>query len=116
MRTIIAGSRSCNDYRQVLLAVDGCGWTISAVVSGAARGVDRLGERWATANGIPIDRHAVTAMQWRENGRRAGYLRNVRMSECADALIALWDGWSPGTKHMIDIAVRKGLLTHVHFV
>jgi len=55
-------------------------------------------------------------MQWRENGRRAGYLRNVRMSECADALIALWDGWSPGTKHMIDIAVRKGLLTHVHFV
>ena len=31
------------------------------------------------------------------------------MADNADALIAIWDGESRGTKHMIDIARRKGL-------
>lgn len=116
MRTIIAGSRTCCDYSELLQAVRECGWDITRVISGGARGVDRLGEQWAFEQGLPLERYPVTSMMWREEGRGAGMMRNARMAEHADALIALWDGTSPGTKGMIDIATRKGLRVHVHFV
>jgi hypothetical protein len=32
----------------------------------------------------------------------------------AEALIALWDGRSNGTRHMINAAVVNGLTVHVH--
>lgn len=35
------------------------------------------------------------------------------MADRAEALIALWDGESRGTKHMIDLARRKGLRVFV---
>jgi hypothetical protein len=42
-------------------------------------------------------------------GKGAGYIRNATMAKNADAVIAFWDGNSPGTKHMIDIANQKKL-------
>src|SRR3990167_8273321 len=35
------------------------------------------------------------------------------MAEYAGALIAIWDGESPGTKHMIDLAKKKGMKVKV---
>jgi hypothetical protein len=35
------------------------------------------------------------------------------MAQNADALIAVWDGQSPGTKHMIDVAKARGLRVFV---
>jgi hypothetical protein len=31
------------------------------------------------------------------------------MAQHADALVAIWDGKSPGTKHMIEVAKARGL-------
>ena len=42
-------------------------------------------------------------------GKRAGYLRNETMAQNADALVALWDGKSRGTRHMLNIAKECGL-------
>lgn len=42
-------------------------------------------------------------------GRGAGFKRNVRMAKYADALVAFWNGKSPGTKHMIQTAQNKKL-------
>ena len=56
MKTIIAGSRDLTDYNLVKLAVEESGFEIAEVVSGGARGVDRLGERWAKEHGVPIKR------------------------------------------------------------
>ena len=36
------------------------------------------------------------------------------MATKADALIAVWDGVSRGTKHMIDIAKKNGLSVFVY--
>lgn len=36
------------------------------------------------------------------------------MAKQADALVAVWDGESRGTKHMIDIARKEGLEVYVH--
>lgn len=113
MRTIIAGSRWFNDAAQVEIAMRKCGWRPSIVVSGGAPGVDRLGEQWASKNGIAC---VIVRAHWHEHGKAAGPLRNRAMADQADALVALWDGWSRGTKDMIDVGVSRGLTVYVHFI
>jgi len=114
MRTIIAGSRDCKDYSKVIQAIKECGWKPTVVISGTASGGDRLGELWARNNGIKIEQHPA---DWDKYGRkRAGYIRNVEMAEVAEALIALWNGQSAGTKDMIEIAKKKGLKIFVLMV
>ena len=113
MRTIIAGSRSVHDLNEVLIAVLEAPWVPTSVVSGTARGADRLGEQFAHDFSLPVTRFPA---DWSAHGKRAGFLRNKEMAEHADALVALWDGHSRGTKSMIDIAAAKGLAVHVRMV
>jgi hypothetical protein len=113
MRTIIAGSRSCSDYNELLRAIDKKEWEISVVLSGAAQGVDLLGEMWAIKNNKPLETYPA---QWRKYGKSAGFLRNETMAQNADALIAIWDGKSKGTKHMIEKAKDHGLKVYVHII
>lgn len=96
---IIAGSRTINHPRHVIQAIKNSGFTISTVISGTANGADKLGEEFAERNNIKVERYPAN---WDKNGKKAGYLRNVEMAKEADCLIAIWDGKSKGTKHMID--------------
>lgn len=109
MKVIIAGSRSIVDYAAVegsmQHAVKAWG-RISQIVSGTARGVDRLGEQWAAAHGIPVKRFPA---DWNKYGKQAGYIRNVEMADYADACLVVWDGDSRGSMHMYRIAETKGL-------
>ncbi len=110
MRVIIAGSRGINDYAKICDAVQQSGFLISQILSGMAQGVDSLAVRYATENGLPCEHFPA---EWRKWARSAGYRRNTQMAQHADALIAVWDGKSPGTKHMIDVARARGLRTFV---
>jgi threonine/homoserine efflux transporter RhtA len=111
MKVIIAGSRTIEDYLMVEAAVAASGFEITEVVSGNARGVDRLGEQWAFQRGILITRFIPN---WDLLGKKAGHIRNAQMGEYADALIALWDGKSSGTKNMIDYMRIKKAPIYVH--
>lgn len=104
MKVIIAGSRSVTDADRVFEAIEASPFGISEVVSGTARGVDRLGEEWAAMNGIEIKRFPA---DWKRLGSVAGFLRNREMAEYADALIAVWDGKSRGTEHMINLMANR---------
>lgn len=110
MRTIIAGSRSIDSIDAVRVAVSFCGWIPSVVISGCAAGVDLLGEQWAKENGIPIEKFPA---EWNKFGKSAGPIRNGQMANAAEALIAVWDGSSSGTKNMIEQATKKGLKVSV---
>jgi hypothetical protein len=113
MRLIVAGSRGITDGAWVMAELDRLthnAQNISAVISGGARGVDRIGESWAIGHDIPVE---VYPAEWDRDGRGAGYRRNERMASKADALAAFWDGESRGTKHMIEVARNKGLLVRV---
>lgn len=112
-RVIIAGSRGINDLQIVYDAVIASGFTITSVLSGTARGVDKLGEYWAHHHNIAVQRFPAN---WGELGKSAGYTRNALMADNADKLILIWDGHSPGSKHMLDIARKKGLKIYVHTV
>jgi len=110
MKTIIAGSRGITDYQLVAAAVAESGFDVTVVVSGGAKGVDSLGERWALEHGVPVER---VLPDWRRYGRGAGLVRNAEMIDGADALVALWDGASRGTAHVIRMARKRGLSVHV---
>jgi hypothetical protein len=113
MKTIIAGSREITDINDVLQAIAWAkeeGFTISEVISGTARGVDKLGEEYARRNNLPVIRFPAN---WDKYGKSAGYRRNATMANFAQALIAVWDGKSRGTMHMIDLARAKGLRVFV---
>ena len=99
MKVIIAGTREVTNYKALLNAIENAPFEITEVVSGCCRGVDQLGERWAKENGIPTKIFRANFFQY---GKRAGPLRNKEMAEYADALIAIWDGKSNGTKDMIN--------------
>ena len=110
MKTILAGSRGIHDYAIMLKAIQASGFEISEVVCGTARGPDQHGARWAEENGISI---TCFKPDWKKYGRGAGLHRNKAMAEYADALIALWEGQSSGTKNMIDLATARGMKVFV---
>ncbi|QQS32986.1 MAG: hypothetical protein IPM50_15290 [Acidobacteriota bacterium] len=79
--------------------------TPTHIVSGGARGVDTLARLYAQSNGIEF---TESLAGWDRYGKRAGFLRNCVMVGAADAVIAVWDGESRGTKHSIDYARLQG--------
>lgn len=114
MKVIIAGSRTISkSVPHINDAVILSGFQITEVVSGGARGVDSDGEIFAQWKNIPFVRFPAN---WDKHGKSAGYIRNNQMALYADALIAIWDGKSRGTDHMIKEAKRKGLKVFIHQV
>ena len=110
MRVIIAGGRDVTDYSYVLDAVNESKFDITTVVSGGASGVDSLGERYAKENKIKLE---IFPADWNKHGKAAGPIRNREMANTADALIAIWDGISRGTKNMIETAQNKKLTVYI---
>lgn len=120
MKTIIAGSRDLVDPRMVEWAVEQSGFQITEIVSGGARGVDTLAIEYAGRVGLPCK---VFYAAWRPYpddpsivDRGAGLKRNCQMADYSDALVAIWNGRSRGTKHMIETAKKAGLSVYVERV
>lgn len=120
MRIIVAGSRDITDYAVVREAFIQSGFWKQfhgdiEVVSGTARGVDRLGEEFARKNGLTC--HKFPA-DWDIHGKAGGHIRNCYMGDFAKEgdgrLLAIWDGVSRGTKQMIDYARSIGLKGYVY--
>ncbi len=111
MKTIIAGSRSITNQVTVFWAIDNSPFCdkITEVVSGGARGIDTLGELWAARNAIPVTQFLP---DW-SVGKHAGLLRNSEMATYADALIAIHDGKSTGTLHMITQMKKLSKIVHI---
>lgn len=137
MRVIIAGSRSIKGEQAeglIAQAAEDANWPISEVISGDAEGVDKAAIEWAKKKALDW---VIMPANWTGKGKRAGYARNKKMAWYARSasrilelqdkevelkwkggLIAIWDGKSKGTAHMIDLAREFGLevfiLTHPH--
>lgn len=106
MKTIIAGSRSITDETLLRRVIPHLKWEITRVVTGCAKGADRLGQVWAYENGIKIDYFPA---KWEKYGRGAGFKRNEVMAEHGEALLLLWDGSSKGSLDMLERAKEHGL-------
>jgi|688.fasta_scaffold36534_11 hypothetical protein len=113
MKTIIAGSRTVKDGVLIEQAVKESGFNISKVLCGGAKGADVLGRNYAKSKGIPVLEFPA---DWAKFGNGAGIIRNVAMANNAEALIAIWDGQSRGTRHMIDEAKKRNLKVYIKII
>jgi hypothetical protein len=117
MKLIIAGSRTITKYSQLENALK-CNSGIQCnhiteIVSGHARGADRLGEKFAKIHGYPLK---IFRARWDSYGPVAGFIRNEEMADYGDVLLALWDGESTGTDHIITMMDMLNKPYYVHYV
>ncbi len=113
MKIIIAGGRDVVNPNFLTLALADAisqDFYITEVVCGMAKGADTLGALWARANNIPIK---CFPANWERFGNQAGPIRNKEMAVYADGLLALWDGQSRGTRHMIETMRNMGKILRV---
>ena len=117
MNILIAGSRDFDDYD--LLEVTITQWAKDnpqinqdevTIISGGARGADKLGERFAREYSLLLQ---IYPAQWDMYGKSAGYRRNQVMAEVSNVAFIFWDSQSKGTEHMINLCRSKNIDTHV---
>ncbi len=103
---------------------------VPVLVSGGASGADVTAEEIFKASGFEIDRYPakwndLTAAPCKIGTNRygekynmlAGFNRNSEMQAQAEALIAVWNGKSTGTKDMIDkmVGAAKPVIVYDYF-
>lgn len=122
-KVVVAGSRDL-PYSDAIVrflieqAFDRAPFPVDAIVSGTAWGVDEQGEilgqrynmpvaefpaKWDATEGKP-DGQVGTRKDGDKYWKLAGFDRNEAMARYGDALIAIWDGASSGTRNMIETA------------
>lgn len=112
MKIIICGSRGFDDYKLLCDVVNkfitdySCGDI--EIISGGAKGADKLAEKYAFEHGY---KKTVFQAEWDAYGKSAGPIRNKKMAEYGDHVIAFWDGNSKGTKNMIELAKKHNIQT-----
>ena len=75
------------------------------IVSGGAAGIDSLAAEYARRNGLKL---TEILPQYDRYGRAAPILRNKRIVEYADQILAFWDGSSKGTLWGVRYAEKIG--------
>ena len=77
-----------------------------AVVSGGATGVDEMAEAWAKEMNLPM---FVIKPDWKRWGKAAGPIRNSKIVELADTLVAFSTPNTTGTMDTLKKARKKGI-------
>lgn len=115
MKLAIIGSRTFKNYdllKQVY-NVFFARYTVTTIVSGGARGADKLAAQLAQELNIEL---LEFVPDWNKHGNKAGYLRNIDIINNCDMLLAMWDGVSTGTNHSITIAKEQRKPTLIWYI
>lgn len=102
MRLAIIGSRHCPPIN----IEEHLPFAPTTIVSGGAVGADSHAKHYAIRNNIPI---VEFLPDYKEYGRKAPILRNIKIVDNCDFVLAFWDGTSRGTKFTLDYAIKKGV-------
>ena len=99
MRLAIIGSRTCP------LAYIGfyLPFVPDIIVSCGAKRADTYAQEYAVKDNIPLIEFLP---DYQKYGRKAPLLRNLKIVDNCDSLLAFWDGKSRGTKFTIDYAEK----------
>ncbi len=110
IKVIVAGSRDFKDFELLKSKLDFYLKRYSPsqveIVSGAARGADRMGERYALARQFKLNSFPA---QWDVYGKSAGYLRNEVMAKYSTHCVVFIVNNSKGSSHMIELAKKHKL-------
>jgi|TARA_R110000744_G_scaffold246787_3_gene363200 hypothetical protein len=108
MRILIAGGRNFTDKQFLEEYMSKYLSEVTVVISGTAKGADRLGEKWAQANDVAVERYPA---QWSRYGGAAGPIRNQEMLDKGKPdLVVVFKG-GKGSAHMASIARKAKVKT-----
>lgn len=131
-RVVVAGSRSFKDKALFLKVLND--FVLynklepknTAFISGLAKGPDSMVVDWCKEYNwnyaeYPADWKnldvPMVKIRRNDHGEQynalAGHNRNREMAEAGSHLLAIWDGLSPGTKNMLELAKHYSLLIHL---
>jgi len=115
MRLAVVGSRGFDNHNILYATIDQLRevYDIDTIVSGGAKGADRLAECYAKDYNLKMN---IILPVWRVNGkidRGAGYKRNFEIWDNSDLGVAFWDGKSKGTAHSFKISEKQKKLLYV---
>lgn len=106
MKVAIVGSRNLKVNLDVHIPKDA-----TLIISGGANGIDRLAEEYA-------DKHRISKLiikpEYDKYGKTAPLVRNKKIVDSADMVIAFWDGQSRGTYNVMEYAKKVGKRLVVH--
>lgn len=108
MKVAIVGSRLFAGpaaHAWIADAVLASEFEVTELVSGGAVGIDSAAESWAALHHLP---KKIFLPLWERNGRQAGFIRNHQIVEYAEAVIAIWDLKSRGTRSTIELTLKAG--------
>ncbi len=110
MRVAIVGSRKFRDYKLMLEYLKEINLGITHIVSGGAPGADSLAERLAKDFRISITTHYAN---WDKFDKAAGAIRNEKVVNDCQAVVAFPGPESKGTRDVINKAGLKGIPLYV---
>lgn len=121
----VVGSRSITDSSTVEQAIQSSPWYQSrgmippeewgmTIVSGGADGVDTRAEEFAENLGLPTQIIEPDYSDW--SNEHPAKARNTEIVKESDAIVAVWDGRSNGTRDTIDKALDRGVPIYVEVV
>ena len=99
MKLLIVGSRNIKDFDLSPYIPTG----VDTVISGGADGIDCLAEQYADSHRLS---KYIVRPRYDLYGRAAALKRNEQMVDMADAVLAIWDGYSKGTHHTLKYAKK----------
>ncbi len=116
MRLAVVGSRNFTNAQVIYNFLDNfCrGKNIQLVVSGGARGVDRIASSWAKSKNIDV--LIIRPDYDKYPPKIAPIIRNREIVNKSDFVLSFWDGKSRGTKFVIDYCKQVNKPNKIVFI
>jgi hypothetical protein len=105
MKLAVIGSREFNNYAMMVMFLDAyvaCNSEL-IIVSGGARGADKLSERYAEEHGLET---IIFLPDYDKYKKAAPFIRNSDIINAADEVLSFWDGTSNGTRDSMNKAAK----------
>ena len=109
MKVAIVGSRGAEIYDFEKYLPMEC----KEIVSGGAKGIDTCAAEYARPKGLALTEFLP---EYNLYGRGAPIVRNKKIVDYSDMVIAFWDGKSRGTRSVIDYCKKSGKECKVVYV
>lgn len=106
MKLAVVGSRSFQNYEHLRQTLASQFPAATVIISGGAMGADFLARRYAAEYGLEMVEHRPDYDT--HGGKVAPLIRNERIAEDCDAMVAFWDFKSRGTLHAAGCAKKRG--------
>ncbi len=114
----VVGSRSFANYEFLKEILDEhfflpIGDVLVKIISGGARGADALARQYSEERDLELIEFLP---EWdKYSGKSAAIVRNQKIVDHSDIIVAFWDGESRGTRHTLRLAKKAGVSTRVYW-